>query len=415
MFDLCLFDLDETLLKTSDIEDTRVKGKNNNAFIYRLLVIKDLLSRKDRHIYSENLISSLRTNFPNTKFGVFTRSPRSYADAILSEAYPNVKWDTLIAYEDVDRTKPYGEGILKAMQQLSLTDIRKVVLVGDGENDIRAAYNAGCIAVLDQSSWGSMRNNDNWHALNLIPDAIIEEPSSLIEVLRDYRPYLPVLERRLEGVKSSFQTTRIEKIGKFLPREFGGDSKPYPIYTLGRLFSGYDSIKERRSWHQLTDSIHACKEATDFPVDWCASIQAFLEKIFPALHLGSLVITTIPPRPGRAARLNNLLVCLKVHLEQTKYIARNNIAFEPNLLAYKNGVKSNSQDKLNSDERFKNVMDHLYVNKPNIFDKKRRVLIIDDVCTTGSSLITAGRCLEEAGSGNITRLAMAMNISDVLK
>ncbi|MBZ9960609.1 hypothetical protein LB550_20140 [Mesorhizobium sp. BR1-1-14] len=39
---------------------------------------------------------------------------------------------------------------------------------------------------------------------------------------------------------------------------------------------------------------------------------------------------------------------------------------------------------------------------------------MDDVCTTGSSLIYAGLYLSAAGSGEVTCLAISMNIGDVL-
>jgi predicted amidophosphoribosyltransferase len=42
------------------------------------------------------------------------------------------------------------------------------------------------------------------------------------------------------------------------------------------------------------------------------------------------------------------------------------------------------------------------------------VLVIDDVCTTGASLIYAGKFLKDAGSGEVTRLAVSMNIGNVL-
>ena len=157
----------------------------------------------DRIIYSDDLLQFVQKKFPNTKFGVFTRSPRSYARTVLNEAYDLVRWDVIIGYEDVKRTKPFGEGIHAAMEKVGLKYLNKVLMVGDGDADVRAAYNAGVAVALDKSSWSNTYSYDNWDALNHIPDMILEEPSDVISALDALPKFQPNLEYLLSGYGQS--------------------------------------------------------------------------------------------------------------------------------------------------------------------------------------------------------------------
>jgi len=54
-------------------------------------------------------------------------------------------FNAVLAFEDVPLPKPHPDGILKACRMLSV-DAEDVAYVGDSENDIRTAKNAGCAA-----------------------------------------------------------------------------------------------------------------------------------------------------------------------------------------------------------------------------------------------------------------------------
>lgn len=414
-FQVCLFDLDQTLIETGDMEEVRLAGKGDNSKEYKLNVAKNYHEKSERHYYSENLILSIRKKFPELKLGIFTRSPRSYTETILQLAYPSIDWDVIIAYEDVERTKPYGEGIDKAMWSFDYTSIKKVILVGDGEVDIRAAYNAGCVVVLDRSSWGHRNTRDNWNSLKWIPDAIIDTPESLINVLSAYEDYLPELERLLASAESRSTQPRFDRINKFIPKDVGGDNSAFPIYSSGRSFSAYPSLEWRRKRHKLSKQIQEQKDATTFPDEWIQVVRTFIKRQFigwpfAAEHL----ISVIPARPGRTPRLENFLRQVSESNDETAINKIVKFSFVPDLLAYKKGVKSNSNDKLGALERFANVRDHLFVNKPELAARAARVLVIDDVSTTGSSLIFAKKYLVAAGAKEVTCLSLAMNISNVL-
>lgn len=128
----------------------------------------------------------------------------------------------------------------------------------------------------------------------------------------------------------------------------------------------------------------------------------------------SLVVTVVPRRPKRPPRIEKFLDRLKHYRADNPFWGSTSITYEPQLLAFRNGVRSQHKDRLKKSARFENVREHLYVNEARKVDQKKSVLVIDDVCTTGASLICAGECPKKAGSGEATRLAIAVNIGNVL-
>ena len=415
MFEVCLFDLDLTLVETEDMKDLRESGKNKDDAAYKKQVKEAFNAKADRLIYSEELLLKIRETFQGMKLGIFTRAPRSYAETTLKLAYPSVQWDIIVGYEDVEHTKPYGEGIDKAMWSFGYEDISKVILVGDGDVDIRAAYNAGCVVTLDRSSWENSYTQDNWRALSHVPDAIIDSPEELLDVLDHHEAFLPELERLLSKTDKKVGQARYDKVNKFVPRDAGGDTTAFPIFSCGRSFAGYKSLEWRKKWHELTQSIHDQKEADEFPDEWVQAVTTFIRTHFPILLFGGeLIISVIPHRPGRKPRLEAFLSQLVASFKEKPLKGKAKLSFVPDLLGYKDGVRSNSNDKLNALERFENVRDHLFVNRKDVVKKGLRILVIDDVSTTGSTLIYAKKYLTEAGAAEVTCLSIAMNISNVL-
>lgn len=417
MLKICIFDLDQTLLDTQDMKVVREAGKNVDTARYRTSVETAFNTKQGRHIYSLQLLEEIRTKFPKLKLCVFTRSPRSYAQTVLALAYPDFDWDKLVAFEDVPgRTKPFGDGVDACMAAFDVEYLNEVVLVGDGDIDVRAAYHAGCVAILDRSAWPPKWDPvDHWRALGHIPDAIITQPGQLIEVLADYRAYLPELERALTKAPAA-ATARFDKINKFVPRELGGDATAFPVSTGGRSFSNYKSLQYRRQWHALSESIHDHKDAEKFPEAWIKALRTFISVTYGNMGFfkGHLHITVIPHRPGRQPRLERLLAQLEHAYAKTPMAGKLQLHFHPGLLAYKPGVRSNSNDKLSPNERFINVRDHLYVTDTKLAATPGQFLVIDDVSTTGSTLIYAKQYLQAAGAHAVTCFSLAMNVSDVL-
>ena len=411
MFKICLFDLDQTLIRTDDLKEIREAGKRIDSPEYRTAVTKAFLQETNRQIYGPVLLLKIRAQFPELKLVVFTRSPRSYARVVLELAYPGFEWDLLVAYEDVKHTKPYGDGIDAAMHKFEITMLDQVLLVGDSDSDVRSAYHAGCMVTLDKGKWPDKRGNEHWNALGHIPDAIITEPEELLDVLANANGYLPELERLLVDAPRQ-GIPRFERINHFIPRSIGGTTTPFPIYVSGRSFAGYESLKWRRKWHLLTAAIKDQKDAEIFPDEWVEAVFTFIKSELPFVKFaGHLTITAIPHRPGRKPRLQTFINQLAVSEHALKF-RKNALSFVPDILAYKDGVRSNSNDHLGRDDRFINVRDHLFVQYPESVTSQ--VLVLDDVTTTGSTLIYAKKYLELAGARSVTCLSLAKNISEVL-
>jgi beta-phosphoglucomutase-like phosphatase (HAD superfamily) len=416
MLKLCLFDLDQTLVNTDDIKELREAGKNRTDQGYTNAVVQAFGARGGRLLYSRELLDSIRNEFSGMKLGVFTRSPRAYTQAVLQTAYPGFNWDVVVAYEDVRRTKPSREGVWHAMDLCKVKYVDDVALVGDSDVDVRSAYHAGVYAVLDKRGWPRKLESDHWRALGHIPDAIIENDNGLLEFLRDQVQLAPELEWLLAKKKKERPSTRFDKVNKFVPRELGGDTTPFPVMTSGRSFSGYESLKSRRDWHGLTESIKENKKVQVFPSAWIDTVVSYIKsKLAMELFFGGVTVTVIPHRPEREPRLENLLAQISQKFTNDKAFISGKLDFVADILAYKEGVRSNSGDHLSPLERFANVRDHLEVRRKELVKAGRTYLVIDDVTTTGSTLIYATKYLKAAGASKVVCLALAMNVSDVTK
>jgi ComF family protein len=64
------------------------------------------------------------------------------------------------------------------------------------------------------------------------------------------------------------------------------------------------------------------------------------------------------------------------------------------------------QSKLNSYQRAENIRDVFRCSRPGVF-RKKRVLIIDDIYTTGSTLNECARIIKQDGAMNVTCLTIA--------
>jgi len=406
--ELVLFDLDDTLLRTDDLADFRgaqFLHEQSHEYVSRLAA--KYRQRMDRICYSPERLNLLRQRFPDASFGVFTRSPGHYATILLELAYPDFDWDTLIAFEDVKRTKPSGEGVWAAMSKVGVKDPECVWMVGDGKVDIQAAYDAGCWCVLDRSTWPRRMRDIDWWALERMPDAVITSPSELVNVLSDPDNYLPAAEQlqAINGAARPVGALRVDKMNFFDALEHG---RYVPIHFLGRHFS--KDAHRRVDWHNVTHDIHGMKDSLTVPVYWISAIRSFLGQLVSrtpgnVFGMGSLVVTVVPAKPGRLQRLEAMLEQLADSHKESP-IGRGSFEFLPGLMRYSPGVLSqHAGDGLNRKQRFENVRDHLQVI-PNSGYARKHVVVIDDVATTGASLLYSEKYLKAAGASQVTCLAL---------
>ncbi|WP_165570850.1 NIF family HAD-type phosphatase [Comamonas thiooxydans] len=403
-----MFDLDNTLVKTDDLKEVREASKNNYdpghlAHLNALIRLNPL-----RRIYEQHFLKKLRAYFPQLKLGVFTRAPRSYAEAVLAWAYPDFDWDVIVAYEDVSPTKPYGSGVHKAMETVGAENLNHVALIGDNDIDVKAAYNAGCLVAVDKRSWPSHMLPEHWRAHDLIPDGIIESAQDVLDFIQDHLPFLPNLERLHEGGKLQ-RGMRYDKVGYWAV----GDTRRYSISVAGRSVSNHKSVQLLRQAHALSDSIEDNKDSAAFPQPWLEAIRNFINVTFYTIFKQKdVVVTVVPHRPSRHPRLEQLLNQLDTYLA-VHPIGKLTVTCVPNLLAYTAGVKSNHNEFLTRVQRFENVRDHLVVNRPELATARKAYLVIDDVVTTGASLIYAQKRLAEAGAPDVHLLGLGKNIGDL--
>lgn len=419
MIRLCLFDLDNTLLRTDDLERWRGGpnvGREDSAYIRGLTAAYNRRSSRDRFVYTRQRLARLRLRFPSIKWGVVTRSPRTYARTLLNLAYPGLAWDAVIAFEDVSRTKPYPDGVTRAMETAGVTDVREVALVGDDWIDVMTAYHSGCRVIIDQSTWPTPRAPKNYWAIRRVPDALIRDPEGLDSVLTDIRYHLPLLERSIEmdgDAKFRYDPqshgfnplNRVDKIGHYPPGTRKRGRKPeIQVHVLGRYFAKCEALKPRYAWHPLTAQIRKHKEAVSFPEEWMYAIAICIGRA--ARIGGQVVVTCIPKKPGGVPRMESLLG----QVAKSKLI---NATYEvcPDLLAFGDGVVSAHKGHLDQAQRFENVNKHLYVARPDMV-RGKVVVVLDDVVTSGATLIVARRKLLAAGAIRVECAALAQTITE---
>lgn len=402
--ELVLFDLDDTLVRTTDLE--RFRGAANaerQPPNYVAELTRAFLGGFSRHYYARSHLDELRRQTPAIKIGVFTRAPRVYAMTLLGLAYPGFEWDVVVAYGDVPRTKPHGDGIWHAMAQCGVTEHYKVVMVGDNKVDVQAAYNAGCWAVLDRASWSSPWVREQYWALERVPDAFISSPAELLRFTQDPLEFLPELERAGWATGPLPQVRYRDARASYFNPLTPDVNRPVPIHFMGRFFT--QESPNRAGWHRLNQEVIQLKESLDYPRHWISSICAFLDSLPIIQFDGAVALTVVPAKPGRLPRLESMLAQLAASREWSP-----NVEFIPDLMSYRQGVRSHSGEHLNREQRFQNVRDCLIVNNGARVAGKP-VIVIDDVVTTGASLIYSKIMLEVAGASEVICLSMAKAIN----
>lgn len=404
---LCLFDLDNTLLRTSDLEGFRGRANlNNTSHEYTRGLLREYDRRDDRLLYTPEQLADLQNEFPDIRWGVFTRAPRHYAITLLEEAYPDVEWDIVVAFEDVQNTKPHPDGIYVAAKKFDIKTGDQIVLVGDEKSDVVCAYRAGCWVFVDRTSWQPMEK-EHWRALERVPDALFEGADELGPLLAS--PYLgvPELEYLIAGERLEGRKRRIDKINHFWPWSI--DRGHVSIHVLGRLFSDYNDIRYRRGWHTLTGQIIDHKDAETFPDEWIKAIQKFVH--VDTIGKPDTLVTVVPFKPGRTPRLERLLGQFgRAYQPPRVSIGRTPaVSFRSDILAFRQGAVSSHGNHLDKDQRFANVGENLHVARAQDVQGKH-VIVIDDVVTTGATLMWSHRYLREAGARSVSCLSLAQAI-----
>lgn len=407
--DLLIFDLDGLLLRTDDLQGFRGHdnmGPQSPDWTARLVAA--CRGRRDRVHYTEQHIRTLQNN---RWIAVFTRSPRAYADAVLGAMYPSIMWDIVIAREDIGRTKPHPDGIFAAMERAGINDPLQVAMIGDEKSDIAAAHQAGCWSVLDEGAWPAQTTWDQTNAIERMADIRCKGPDDLIAKLAAPHDHLPEIERlAVQGQPAIGAVCRYDEWLHFEPKEIG-NGRIY-VKSLGRKFSNYDELRSKIAGHTISHEIEAHKNAEAFPVHWINALRNYIRQCWSVVNNRPAVITVVPFKPGRIPRLEGLLAQLAVSHGISPIAQGRDITFKPHLLSYRQGVRSHSGEHLDRAERFANVRDHLEAPGGHLANGKH-VIVIDDVATSGASLLYADRLLRAAGARNVECVALTHAIGPI--
>lgn len=413
-FDLLIFDLDNTLLKTDALARFRghqFLGEQPDAYHAELL---DAAALGVAYIYPPDFLTHLRNAYPALKLAVFTRSPRAYVNSLLAGFYPTVVWDHVVAFEDVEQTKPEPHGILAIAAAVGVTDGEKVVVVGDDKTDVQAAYRTAVWAVTEETTWPTPLPFEQQHIVGRVPDGRVQGPADLLAFLQTPWDRVPLLEawaHSPEGRPANAHR-RIDSLQHFDKSGVPKDQRRKSMWInwLGRRFRDDHADQFRRAWHPLTHEIEAHKDAEAFPAHWIAALRQAICDRAQYARGRSLVVTVIPAKPGRVPRLEHLLAQLAASIAGDALDAPRALQFEPRVLSYRDGVKSNHGEHLGVAERFVNIRDHLVVNDPG-WVKGKSFLVIDDVVTTGATLFYAHHYLLDNGAASVQSLSLAKAVS----
>lgn len=419
-FDLLLFDLDDTLLKSSHLESYRGKehvGEINPGYAESLRKAAEKLEC----LYPQSLICRIGEVFPDLKLGVFTRAPRVYAEILLAKCYPTIEWDCIISYEDVQRTKPFPDGIFLAVKRTAVSNIQRVALVGDGKTDIIAAYQAGCYAILSRLGWGADWNEKNnpqrsehYQTLELLPDAIVQRPSDIAKIITEPWEFLLALESwdATWVNKRKKQALRVDELNHFsdIEKTKGGGNR-VSVKVLGRYFPPHKpeykfDFNPKSRTHQVSTKILTAKNGNEYPDPWVRCVAWCILEISEKVKYQErrMIICPVPARPGRAPRLELLLEQVMAYVSESEY----DIQFDGKVLCFKEGVQANKN--LNKQERFVNIKSHLYVANQQAVSGNN-VIVIDDITTSGASFFYAEQYLKKAKAKNVHCIALAQTVS----
>lgn len=385
-----MFDLDDTLAPTSHLKAIR-----ENRLISEF-------EKALRHLKPyEGLLPALRSLQKKVKLSVVTKSPGWYAKGILRQCFPDIHWSAVVVYEDVSRRKPYPDALERAMEIVGDKEPSQVAYIGDSQDDLEAAYHAGVRPVL--ATWGSTSGVPD----RLLPEAILNNPNVLLHFPESYILYMHTLEAYLAAEEFGREWKELDRVQPteieiFVPRPF--QDKRMRVRVLGRYFAKEGLTLALHERHKLSQQIGRKEIPGAFRIEasWVHAIAAVLEHM--RVKYGADLVTVIPAKPGRDPRLELLLDAYDKSSDHS--FAKLDSA--PDLLAFSDGAQTVKH--LSRLERYNEVKKTIRAKNSHRVAGKR-VVLLDDVLTTGSTLLAAKETLLEAGADAVYPIALAKDIS----
>jgi HAD superfamily hydrolase (TIGR01509 family) len=128
-FDLLLFDLDNTFVQRGHLEWLRAIGNIGNPSQQYI----DELRKQARQLLClipQEILLRIRRSYPKIRLGVLTKAPRANAVVLLDACFPKIRWDCLVAFEDVPagQTKPDPAGAFHAANTVGVDAMSRVAI-----------------------------------------------------------------------------------------------------------------------------------------------------------------------------------------------------------------------------------------------------------------------------------------------
>lgn len=408
--ELCLFGLDGVLLETTGLDGFRARQYIESSGDIPGYTLSDqydaeLLAAFDRdagrQIYTVEQLSLIRKQSSQLKMGVITGAPRHYTRTLLAHVYPGFEWEVILANEDLEFDGDLASGISLAMQRTGVTAPAGVMFVGNTGNHLEAAFDAGCWAALEMSSFPQSFEDQHYRLRERAWDGLLKGYQDLMGVMNRPGRYLPELDAVSATGSENFKPRRL-KVSYEDPIP-SSTSKRMPVVALGRYFAR--SRKNRAAWHGLTSEMLEFKRSANFPGTWVAVLNTAVKGI-AQYRKSALVITVMPAKPGSHPRMEKLLCALASELGNYY-----DCEYVDDVLAFRAGVKSSHLEKASKAERFYIAQKFLEVKKPERI-RGRDIVLIDDIVTSGASLVSARSLLDAAGAATVTCMALAQAITE---
>ncbi len=360
MISTAIFDLDETLLDSRALFEARARRDWAAVMAGLDSVVPFEIAEGQPAVAS--LPKAARDR--GMAVGVLTHSPEHYADALLRRH--KIKVDEMVTGSDRFPRKPDPTGLITVARALQ-SDPAECVYIGDSVADFEAAAAAGMASIgvcWDQHIPESWRHG--W------PDIAVDRPSRLLEALEGDVGLSPIGEVVAAGEEPTPHWGSLLQLGGStlgLGRYFQWGDRRYPEHALSRLI--IDAKEEAPRQEELAETFGA--------------LGALRFTNTPAL------IASVPPAPDDSGdRFTAARAALAEVFDAED--AGDLLAMRHAVEGYKHVPRDQREAK--NRERFEATRD---------LDGER-IILIDDVFTSGS---TAGACrdaLAAAGAGGVTIL-----------
>jgi HAD superfamily hydrolase (TIGR01549 family) len=361
-----LFDLDMTLIDSSALADLRRQQRwpevKSNMNLIRAFPPQGALAP---HQLPAKLKDAGHT------IGIVTSSPEWYAKAILEQF--RIPYEVLVSYGDTENHKPDPDPILEALQRIGVSSTDTVFYIGDDASDVEASYHAKIISI--GVSWGPA---SLFELASAAPDIFIARPSTLVRTDR-------LLGRGYVGECLTDDLQVFPHWGSVL----NCDDDPV-VYALGRYFTASDP---RHAASTLSTAVLTLKN-DDGPAAVLGEALGIAVRI---LDWTPDYIVPVPMKPSqRRNRFEKLLEAGAAHVEDDEIeIVMDGLHCIKEVDGYK------GMTALDRQAAIRGAFESAYEWGGS------KILLVDDVYTTGETSGECARILKSQGAGEVRVLVLA--------